>query len=34
MDALARKLVEPLTRRLRAEMLIERERRGVRSDAR
>ena len=33
-DALARRLVEPLSRRLKAEMLIDRERRGVRSDAR
>jgi hypothetical protein len=34
LDKLAGRLLEPLTRRLKAEMLIDRERRGVRSDPR
>ena len=34
LDALAKQLVEPLSRRIKAEMLLDRERRGQRSDAR
>lgn len=34
LDKLAGRLIEPLTRRIKAEMLIDRERRGLRSDPR
>jgi hypothetical protein len=34
LEELARRLVAPLARRLKAEMLLDRERRGLRTDAR
>jgi hypothetical protein len=34
LDELARRLVGPLTRQIKADMLLDRERRGVRTDSR
>jgi hypothetical protein len=34
LEELARRLVAPLSRRLKAEMLLDRERRGLRTDTR